>query len=243
MADILQFHWSDPKPLEVQVRPSPLAKYMRLKVLPSGQVEVVIPLRFDRRRIPGFVEQNRAWIEQNVQRLRLESAIEPPLAPPAQINLLALDGVWDVVYRETGRGRAQCRERPDGSLLVHAAPDEWTDALNRWVARMGRVHLVPWLERVSIESELPYENVTIRGQKTRWGSCSVRKIINLNYRLLFLPPPLVRYLFVHELCHTVHMNHSARYWALVERKEPNYAALDSELRRAGNYVPRWARTE
>jgi predicted metal-dependent hydrolase len=108
---------------------------------------------------------------------------------------------------------------------------------------MARVHLVPWLERVSIETELPYENVTIRGQKTRWGSCSTQKIINLNYRLLFLPPPLVRYLFVHELCHTVHMNHSARYWALVEKKEPHYKALDTELRHAGKFVPGWAKTD
>jgi hypothetical protein len=243
MADILQFHWSDPKPLVVQVRPSPLAKYMRLKVLPSGQVEVVIPLGFDRRRIPGFVEQNRAWVEQNVTRVRHESAVQLPLRKPEQVELPALDGLWNVIYRETTPGRAQCRERPDGNLLVHAANHEWQDALNRWVARMARVHLVPWLERVSIETELPYENVTIRNQKTRWGSCSVRKIINLNYRLLFLPPALVRYLFVHELCHTVHMNHSARYWALVERKEPNYKALDAELRRGSNYVPKWARTE
>jgi predicted metal-dependent hydrolase len=243
MPDILQFHWSDPKPLQVQVRTSPLAKYMRLKVLPTGQVQVVVPERFDRRQIPGFIEQNRAWIEKNLIRLRHELAIDKPLEKPVKIELPALDGLWNVNYSEAARGRAQARERPDGSLLVTASDHEWQEALNRWIARMGRVHLAPWLERVSIETELPYENVTIRGQKTRWGSCSARKVINLNYRLLFLPAPMVRYLLVHELCHTVHMNHSNRFWSLVEKKEPHYRELDAGLRRAGNYVPRWARIE
>jgi predicted metal-dependent hydrolase len=242
MADTLQFQWSSPKPLEVRVCTSHLAKYMRLKVMPSGDVQVVVPQGFDRRRIPAFVEQHRDWLEKQLRRLRREQALDP-LQRPEVVELPALDGLWGVNYVPARPGRGQCRERADGSLLVTAAADEWQEALNRWLMRVARVHLVPWLERVSIETELPYENVTIRGQKTRWGSCSARKTINLNYRLLFMSPPVVRYLFVHELCHTVHMNHSARFWTLVARKEPDYKRLDAELRRGGTLVPRWARAE
>jgi predicted metal-dependent hydrolase len=115
----------------------------------------------------------------------------------------------------------------------------WQSALRRWLARKGREHLVPWLERVSAELELPYSGVTLRGQKSRWGSCSARRHINLNYALLFLPPHCVRYLFVHELCHTVHLNHSPRYWALVARKEPDYRRLEKELRQGSRLVPPW----
>lgn len=243
MAEILQFHWNDEEPIAVRVKPSALAKYMRLKVLPKGEVEVVVPLRFDRRHIPPFVEQNREWLDKHLRRLRHERAQQKPLARPDKIELLALDGYWEVAYGEGRPGKGLCRERPDGSLVVQADGTEWQEALTRWLSRTGRQHLVPWLERVSGEVGLSFASVSIRGQKSRWGSCSSRKAINLNYRLLFLPPPLVRYLMVHELCHTQHMNHSRRYWELVERKEPDYRRLDAELRRAGNLVPAWARPE
>ncbi len=84
-----------------------------------------------------------------------------------------------------------------------------------------------------------YKNLTFRGQKTVWGSCSSKKNINLNYKLLFLPARLVRYVLVHELCHIVHLDHSRRFWALVEQYEPDYARLKKELRHADHYMPEW----
>ena len=100
--------------------------------------------------------------------------------------------------------------------------------------------LPPWLEQTGTELGLRYHRCTIRGQKTRWGSCSSRKTISLNYKLLFLPPHLVRYLFVHELCHTRHLNHSARFWGLVQEKEPLYESLEADLTDGSRYVPLWA---
>ena len=76
-------------------------------------------------------------------------------------------------------------------------------------------------------------------QKTRWASCSRHKTISLNLKLLFFQPALVRYVFIHELCHTVHMNHSRKYWRLLLAKEPNCMALDKQLRTAWRLVPAW----
>jgi predicted metal-dependent hydrolase len=64
-------------------------------------------------------------------------------------------------------------------------------------------------------------------------------MISLNYKLLFLPPEVVRYVFVHELCHTIHMNHSTAFWNLVAEKEPDYECLDTELQNVWRYVPAW----
>jgi len=96
---------------------------------------------------------------------------------------------------------------------------------------------------VSQEVNLPFKNVSIRGQKTRWGSCSSDQSISLNCKLLFLPSPVVRYVLIHELCHTVHMNHSAAFWALVGCFEPNYRQLDRNLRDARCDVPLWMEKE
>ena len=81
--------------------------------------------------------------------------------------------------------------------------------------------------------------VQVRGQQTRWGSCSLQKTISINRKLLFLPPPLVEQVFIHELCHTVRLDHSRRFWALVRKRAPRCQDLEEELRTAWRYLPAW----
>jgi hypothetical protein len=112
--------------------------------------------------------------------------------------------------------------------------------LQRWLVERARQTLGPALLALADELGFTCNGYAIRGQKTRWGSCSSKKVINLNWRLLFLPPEQVRYLMVHELCHTVHLNHSSRFWTLVEAKQPDYKVLDAAMRKANRLVPLWA---
>jgi predicted metal-dependent hydrolase len=111
--------------------------------------------------------------------------------------------------------------------------------LRLWLQIQGREHLVPWLEKIGLETGLSFKTSQIRGQKTRWGSCSSRGTISLNYKLLFVPPHLVDYLMVHELCHTVHHNHSSSFWSLLASFEPTCKALDAEMKKAAGFVPSW----
>jgi predicted metal-dependent hydrolase len=99
--------------------------------------------------------------------------------------------------------------------------------------------LVPWLREISREKHLPFGRTLMKMQKTRWASCSRHRTVSLNVKLLFLPPELVRYVFVHELCHTVHMNHSREFWRFLAVKEPGYKELDKQLRTAWRLVPAW----
>jgi len=76
-----------------------------------------------------------------------------------------------------------------------------------------------------------YHTISIRNQRSRWGSCSARGNLNFNYKILFLPPHLARYLMVHELCHLGECNHSQKFWDLVSRTIPNYQDVHKELQR------------
>lgn len=78
-----------------------------------------------------------------------------------------------------------------------------------------------------------YTSVTIRDQKTRWGSCSSRGTLSFNYRLIFAPPQILDYVVVHELCHLTHMNHSREFWRMVESVMPDYKIHRQWLREHG----------
>ena len=78
-----------------------------------------------------------------------------------------------------------------------------------------------------------YNRITIRDQKTRWGSCSARGTLSFNWRLMLAPPAILDYVVVHELCHLTHMNHSAAFWQKVESVYPDYRTARKWLKDHG----------
>lgn len=225
--------WRD----HVVVRRSPRARHIRFKIHPQGRLELVVPRNFNERYLPAILDRHESWVLRTLTRLDLSPGRIDKIAAPNQLQLAALGEHWAIQYLEDS-GRYGCREQSQGLLRVSGG-EHWQGALKRWLGRKGRAHLLPWLEQVAGEVGLDYAGAAVRGQRSRWGSCSASGRINLNYGLLFLPPRLVRYLFIHELCHTREMNHSPRYWRLVEQLEPEYRELDRALRRATSRLPAW----
>lgn len=225
-----------------RIRRSRRARSVRLSLCPIRGLEVVVPEGYDPGHVPGLLQQHRDWLER--ARVRLERwrdscdpGYERPL--PERLALRAIGEDWTVGYEAGPAARVRVR---GGNLVVGGDPADPTArrrALRAWLRRRAGERLVPWLARVAERTRLGFERVTIRSQRTRWASCSAKRAISLNYKILFLPPDLVDYLFVHELCHTRHMNHSGRFWALVERHCPDYRARERELAAAWRFIPLW----
>lgn len=78
-----------------------------------------------------------------------------------------------------------------------------------------------------------YSKISIKNQKTRWGSCSSQGNLNFNYKIIFLPELIINYIIVHELCHLKEMNHSVKFWSLVTKTIPDYRIISKNLRRQG----------
>ncbi len=227
--------------LSYQTRVSKRAKRLQIRVKPTGEVEVVLPLRCDPALVPTFVSQNEAWIRNTLQRVTVTQPVEG-YALPELVSLRALNQQWQVRYARDEEPRALVVDHVKRELqLCGSNRQQHQKQLIGWLHQHARATLSPWLRDLSQALNLPFNKLTIRGQKTRWGSCSAKRNININRNLLFLEAKLVHYLFVHELCHTIHLNHSESYWALVEKMEPNYRYLDRKLRRAIDVIPTWAR--
>jgi predicted metal-dependent hydrolase len=203
-------------------------------------VVVVAPEKTPEATVQRFVAAKQYWIERARRRVGAPEpeALERARALPDTINLPALGQAYSLVRHARGRQRA--REH-DGRVLLEGA-DETASArqlLGRWLRRVGRRELLPWLERLARVHDLRYERAAIRGQQTRWGSCSGRGTISLNYKLLFLTPDLVEHVLLHELAHTRHLNHSRAFWRLLARLDPDWRGHHEALRSAEAELPLW----
>jgi len=211
-----------------------------MRVFPGGRVEVVVPPGAGIPAIERFVAQHRDWAERRARELALAAPSERERAP-ARIELAAIRRSWSLEY-ESARG-CRAREAEPGRLRVRVADPtdqlQVSGALLAWLAEQALEHLQPMLNAVSSEHGIEYRRLQLRRQRTRWGSCSTAGTISLNVSLMFQRPEVVRYLMTHELCHRRHMNHSPRFWRLVEALEPQWRALDAELLDGWRRVPAW----
>jgi hypothetical protein len=221
------------------VRISRRARRLSMRVFPGGRVEVVVPPGVGIPAIERFVARHRDWAERRSREYALLTPHGDTRKPHA-VELALLDRSWAVAYETAGRGAV--RDDGDGVLRIRA-PDHTerrvSQLLLRWLAGIAAVELGNRLDALADELGIDYAKMHLRRQRTRWGSCSAAGTISLNVCLVFQRPAVVRYLMIHELCHRHHMNHSDRYWRLVESFEPHWRALDAELLKGWRRVPAW----
>jgi len=228
------------------LRVSARGRYVRLRVSLRGDLEIVVPKGFDTSKVPQLLERKQQWIRAALKHAELNNDAFERASTwqlPAHIDLPGIGRCWRVMANPTSARRVTIRAAAADCLSISGAiADEQAcrAALDRWLMRQGWEHLPPRLQTLSRATGLHYQRAIVRCQRTRWGSCSRRGSISLNVKLLFLPPELLDYVMIHELCHTVEMNHSPRYWDVVRQHRSDCRALDRRLRDGWKAVPRWA---
>ena len=225
--------------LSWRLRVSRRARYARLRVLPFGGLEVVIPERFPRHQVAALVAQHADWARRQLdQQARLRDAVELP----GEL-LLPFDGSRTPIHYPGGV--LSCQQElfslPGSEAIEINSGDRQAiiAELRQWLRRRAQQLLPPLLDKVSRQTGLTYRRVSIRSQKTRWGSCSSQGNISLNDQLLFVAAETVEYLMIHELCHTRHLNHGPAFWNLVRTHCPDYRRHEHYLNSARELVPNW----
>jgi predicted metal-dependent hydrolase len=205
------------------VRRSGRARRVRVNVHAHTGVEVVLPARAPERAAAAAVRELRPWIER-----RLDEAQEVLARIAARAGSVPYLGAPLQLVHEAGRTRVHRR----GERLLVPAGDARA-ALERFYRRSARAEIAPRLDRAAALTGSSYRDLSIRGQRTRWASCSADGRMSFNWRLLLAPERVLDYVVWHEVCHLEILDHSPRFWALLERRWPGYREDRDWLSRHG----------
>jgi predicted metal-dependent hydrolase len=205
------------------VRRSSRARRVRVNVHAHTGVEVVLPARASDRAAAAAVRELRPWIERRLEEVRevrgriaARGGTVPYLGEPLEL------------VEQPGRTRVH---RSGERLLVPAG--DYRPALERFYRRAAREEVALRLDRATALAGSSYSDLSIRAQRTRWASCSAEGRMSFNWRLLLAPERVLEYVVWHEVCHLEILDHSPRFWALLERHWPGYREDRDWLRRHG----------
>jgi predicted metal-dependent hydrolase len=226
----LQIHF-EIGPGIVWFRPNPRARHYRITLQRDGTFRCTIPRRGTRTEAEAFVQRHHAWMES---RLRIRASHPHPPTEWRPGTPVWLDGIPIPIT---------CHA--DGSQI---AIGSWVFPRLRSIGQDLRPLLERELRRRAVR-DLPQRalelaalhgitvtRVQVRNQRARWGSCSARGVLSLNWRLIQVPPGVRDYVILHELAHVRHLNHSPRFWNEVARLCPDYPQSERWLKEHGNHL-------
>lgn len=237
------------------VRVSKKARRISLRLVAGKGLELVLPLGTPLSVVPDVLQRHATWIERQLaKRPHLQGLALPEkqsLVP--ETIFFSLTSEFFQIKRlcavsdegesgQAGARKSTKRERinPEpGVLLLPHSDEEAIKKLRAWLLRVARVNLGAMLEAASKETGLPYSSFGVGLPRTRWGSCTYKKGIRLNARLMFVSPELVRSVIIHELCHTVHLNHGPKFHALVQQFDAEEWVHHKQLKDAERVMPSW----
>ncbi|WP_298144686.1 M48 family metallopeptidase [uncultured Acinetobacter sp.] len=209
---------------DIQIRRSARAKRLTLRVHPH-QICLTVPMACSEQNIQAFIASSQTWLQQAWQK---QQHLQTQL--PNCIRLFNQSQAILIVYQV----QAKLFIFKDQQLYVDQAQPQ--AALKAFSFAYAKQYLPQFLHSISQEIGLNYQSCTIRQAKTRWGSCSSVQNIMLSSALVFCDARLVRYVCIHELCHTRYMHHGTLFWQLLEQFDPLYAQHQSQLKRQQPYA-------
>jgi predicted metal-dependent hydrolase len=215
-------------PIDVVLRRSVRARRLSLRISRlDGRATLTLPTRVPEREGMAFLQDREDWLRKNLSQIEPEEHVtlggavlfrgqQVPVRPSQSKRARLIDGVLTVPDDPTKVGK-----RVAAFLKLHAR-DALADASDRYSAALGK----------------PYGRIALRDTRSRWGSCSSAGDLMYSWRLIMAPPEVLEYVAAHEVAHLQHMDHSDRFWGVVDRLFPNHKNCRKWLRDHGGRLHR-----
>ncbi len=218
------------------VRRSRRAKRLRIRILPTG-VEVVLPMRARAGDAQTFLLSNADWVLRHLRALPQKGWLREG-EDDGTVKTLLLRGreMRVSIYVEPTQSTGARLEQADDVITLHlsAGKEKATrPVLERWLRQQAAEEVAERVRIRSAQMSLYPKRIFMRDQRTKWGNCSMLGNVSFNWRLIGAPPEVLDYVVVHELAHLQEMNHSARFWALVQAFCPSFAQHKAWLKANG----------
>ncbi len=196
------------------------AKYLRLQINNSNELEVVLPRRYKHDKAEDFILKKKDWILKHLKEKKNNKYFFLGKEITVILN-------YDLFLKKP-------HINYKNKILVVSIPSGYKlgkdETYNFWLKHKAKTYLSQRVRDLSLQTGLYFNKITIRSQKTRWGSCSTGRRLSFNYKLMRYRKKVIDYVIIHELCHLKEMNHSERFWKLVEEYCPDYKILKRELK-------------
>lgn len=211
-------------------------KNVLMKVLPGGEVRVWAPRYGHLKDIDSVVAKHISELKDmidNVENALRKNRLDHPIE---EGSCISIEGVSHRLHRIQG-DRMHMEIKNGMCILTLAEPNDEEQVRAALKAQLAKLALVRIREKLNIYAPIigvNYNRVTIRDQKSRWGSCSSKHNLNFNWKLIMAPPEALEYVVIHELCHLIEFSHSPKFWSLVGKHMPEYEYWKKWLKEHGS---------
>ncbi|MBT6068867.1 M48 family metallopeptidase [Candidatus Peregrinibacteria bacterium] len=224
---------------------------LRLRLDQSKRLYISAPRFMSTRRIVEFLEEKQHWLKRNLEKIEeknKETAASSKQFRDGEVfNLLGEKYHLDLRFTQRKYPKAyfECTEAGNNMLILELHEDTafrelaeiGRETIEKLYRKYAKEHFTQRLEELNAEYYgFKYGDIRVKNQRTRFGSCSSKRNLNFNWRVIMAPRKIVDYLLIHELCHTKEMNHSKKFWDLVEHACPNYKAHRTWLKKRGHVL-------
>lgn len=223
--------------LSCELRKSPRARRINLRLKSPECALLTFPKRMTWQTAENFLNDQLEWIQRKTLELPSRISLAEYFLNGGKICLSPEKNPRKVQVEQDAKAEHSRINLDNGGIKIIVPPSKNEEMMIKHACRQMAAHFLPeWMAWAQKKTGLSPKKIRVGDQTSRWGSCSSKKTISLNWRIILLSRKMANYVIFHELCHLAEMNHSSNFWAKLEEYIPNARMVDRELTRVSRSV-------